>query len=242
MFSTQKLPPGCEVEVTLIHLFLQSHSQSKLWFKSLYQEAGGETETISGHSLKQTKKAIISLSAGKQTKNMHTKNCLESPLFHLRQISSVVLSQQKVYKETNEKCFFSVIWDSWSCSSGCSICWKLIKLLHLQTELNPLAAVPLYCVEMAKTSSLNPECHIRAPCSPVHTNIMLAQLIIFALAKPSHCITTGTYLTFMLAQMSTSSNRKTFLSFDFRTCPRSPYTVSISVSQRTSDPCSEFSC
>lgn len=46
----------------------------------------------------------------------------------------------------------------------------------------------------------------------------------------------------MLAQTSTSSKRKTFLSLDLSTCPRSPYTVSISVSHRTSDPCSEFSC
>lgn len=51
-----------------------------------------------------------------------------------------------------------------------------------------------------------------------------------------------THLTLMLAQTSTSSNRKTFLSFDFRTCPRSPYTVSIRVSQRMREPCSKFSC
>lgn len=59
--------------------------------------------------------------------------------------------------------------------------------------------------------------------------------------KKSIDLVLNTYLTLMLAQMSMSPKRKTFRSLDLRTCPLSPYTVSISVSQRIKELCSEFS-
>jgi len=52
---------------------------------------------------------------------------------------------------------------------------------------------------------------------------------------------TSTYLKLMLAQTSKSLRRKTFRSFDLMSCPRSPYTVSVSVSQSRSCRCPELS-
>lgn len=43
-----------------------------------------------------------------------------------------------------------------------------------------------------------------------------------------------TYLKLMLAQTSMSLSRKTLRSLDLISCPRSPYTVSVSVSHRSS--------
>ena len=44
----------------------------------------------------------------------------------------------------------------------------------------------------------------------------------------------GSYLKLMLAQTSMSLSRKTLRSLDLISCPRSPYTVSVSVSHRSS--------
>lgn len=44
----------------------------------------------------------------------------------------------------------------------------------------------------------------------------------------------STYLKLMLAQTSMSLSRKTLRSLDLISCPRSPYTVSVSVSHRSS--------
>lgn len=44
----------------------------------------------------------------------------------------------------------------------------------------------------------------------------------------------GSYLKLMLAQTSMSLSRKTLRSLDLISCPRSPYTVSVRVSHRSS--------